>query len=139
MDAKVTLKKGMNFVGTADSGHEIPLDASAESGGEDLGSRPLETLAIGMAGCSAMDVISILRKKQQDVTDFEVRVHAERASEHPKVFTSVIMEYVVTGHNLELKAVARAVELSETKYCSAIAMMSKAVPIETKITLIEAD
>ena len=84
-----------------------------------------------------MDVISILQKMKQDVTQFEVKVHADRAEEHPKVFTSLALEYVVTGKNIDRVAVEKAVDLSETRYCSAQAMLRKAVPIESRITIQE--
>ncbi len=137
MDAKVTLQNGMNFLGVPDSGYEVQLDASESQGGAGKGTRPMELLAMGVAGCTAMDVISILRKKKQEVTYFEVKVHVDRSEQHPKVFTNMELEYVVTGKNLNQKAVARSVELSETKYCSGIAMLSKAVPIHSKITVIQ--
>ncbi len=101
------------------------------------GFRPLELLAVGLAGCTGMDVISILGKKRQPVKAFEVRVHAEQADEHPRVFTKVLIEYVVTGTGVEREAVERAVSLSETKYCPAQAMLRKAAPIESKITIVE--
>ena len=138
MDARVTWKGRLSFDGAADSGFTIPLGTDPSVGGDDDGNRPLELLAIGLAGCTAMDVISILRKKQQDVTAFEVKVHADRASEHPHVFTHVWVEYVITGRQVDPKAVDRAVELSVTKYCPAQAMLSKAVPIEHKITILPA-
>lgn len=137
-EAKVTWKSGLSFDGSAGSGFHLALGASQEAGGSDDGFRPLELLLVGLAGCTAMDVISILEKKRQAVTGFEVRVQAERAEDHPKVFTHILIEYVVTGHQVDQTAVARAVELSETKYCSAQAMLGKAVRIENKITLIEA-
>ena len=137
MDAKVTLQNGMNFLGVPDSDYEVQLDASESQGGAGKGARPMELLAMGVAGCTAMDVISILRKKKQEVTHFEVKVHVDRSEQHPKVFTNMQLEYVVTGKNLDQKAVERSVELSETKYCSGIAMLSKAVPIHSKITVIQ--
>jgi len=137
MDAKVIWKQRMSFEGTADSGFKIPLGTSSDFGGDDDGFRPLELLAIGLAGCTAMDVVSILAKKKQEVKNFEVRVHADRASEHPKVFTHLVIEYVVSGKNLDKAAVERAVELSETKYCSAQAMFKKVAPMELKITVKE--
>ena len=138
MEAKVVWKSGMAFTGSAGSGFEIPLDAAVESGGENTGGRPMELLAIGLAGCTAMDVISILKKKQANVTAFEVRVSAERAEEHPKRFTRILIEYVVTGHAVDSAAVARAVELSETKYCSAAASLRPGAEIDHKITILEA-
>lgn len=137
MNAKVIWQEKMSFEGTADSGFKVPLGTVAELGGNDDGFRPLELLAIGLAGCTAMDVISILTKKKQDVKNFEVRVHADRAEEHPKVFTHLTIEYVVSGKNVDRAAVERAVELSETKYCSAQAMFNKIVPIDRVITLHE--
>ena len=137
MDAKVTWKERMTFSGKSDSGFELPLGTYPELGGDDDGFRPLELLAIGLAGCTAMDVISILTKKKQAVRDFEVKVHAERAEEHPKVFTHLTIEYVVSGQNIDRPAVERAVELSETKYCPAQAMFKKIVPIDLMITINE--
>lgn len=128
----------MSFDGTATSGFTIPMGTSVEFGGADDGLRPIELVLVGLAGCTAMDVISILQKKRQEVTAFEVRAHADRATEHPKVFTHVVLEFVVTGKNIDVAAVERAVELSSTKYCSAQAMLIKAVEIEHKITIVEA-
>ncbi|NMB62649.1 MAG: OsmC family protein [Chloroflexi bacterium] len=135
MDAKVVWKQKMSFEGTSDSGFRVPLGTVQALGGDDDGFRPLELLAIGLAGCTAMDVISILTKKKQDVRDFEVKVHAERAEEHPKVFTHLTIEYVVSGQNIDRSAVERAVELSETKYCPAQAMFKKITPIDLVITI----
>ena len=137
MDAKVTWNGKMSFAGKADTGFTLPLDADPSVGGENGGFRPLELMAISLAGCTAMDVISILTKKRQEVTDFEVRVHTERATEHPKVFTSALIEYIVTGHNVSEAALVRAIELSVTTYCSAQAMLSKVMPIALKYTIFE--
>lgn len=132
MNAKVTWKSGLSFDGTADSGFTIPLGVPADHGGADDGTSPMEMVLIGLGGCTAMDVISILKKKQQDVTRFEVVLHGERATEHPKVFTEITIEYIVTGHNIAREAVERAVELSETKYCSVNGMLRKSVNVRTK-------
>jgi putative redox protein len=138
MDARATWKQGMAFEGWAGgSGYTLPLDATKDVGGSDEGFRPVELFLVGLAGCTAMDVISILNKKKQDVTGFEVRAHADRTPEHPKVFTHIVLEYVVSGHGIERAAVERAVDLSATKYCPAHAMLGKVVPIETVITIIE--
>lgn len=139
MDAKVVWNGKMSFTGSADTGFPVALDAAVAGGGENNGLRPLELLAIGLAGCTAMDVISILKKKNQDVTAFEVRAHLERAKEDPKVFTHIVMEYVVSGCRVELAAVERAVQLSTEKYCSAQAMLAKTAAIESKITIKEVD
>jgi putative redox protein len=119
----------MHFSGSADSGFTVQLDAKAGVGGEGKGLLPMELMALSMAGCTAMDVISILRKKRQDVTDFEVRVDAPRAEEHPKVFTQATIEYVVTGHDIDEKAVRRAIELTAKDYCPAQAMLGQVMPI----------
>lgn len=137
MDAKVIWKNKMSFDGSADSGFSVPLGTVLDVGGDNDGFRPMELIAVGIAGCTAMDVISILQKKHQEVTSFEVRVHAERATEHPKVFTHLTIEYVIGGKNLLKDAVERAVELSETKYCSAQAMFKKVAPMDLKITYLE--
>jgi putative redox protein len=137
MDAKVTWKNKLAFTGSADSGFTIDLDSDPALGGDGNGFRPLELMAISLAGCAGMDVISILRKKQQEVTSFEVRIHAERASEYPKVFTHLKVEYIVTGHQVNPAAVERAIELSVTKYCPAQAMLSKAVEIEHNYQIID--
>lgn len=137
MDAKVIWKNKMSFDGSTDSGFTVPLGTVPEVGGDNDGFRPMELIAIGITGCTAMDVISILQKKRQEVTSFEVRVHAERATEHPKVFTHLTVEYVIGGNDLSKEAVERAVELSETKYCPAQAMFKKVAPMDLKITYLE--
>ncbi|KAF0110160.1 MAG: hypothetical protein FD147_1852 [Chloroflexi bacterium] len=137
MDAKVTWKSGMSFNGNSNSGFNIPLGASVEHGGVSDGTSPMELVLIGLGGCSAMDVISILEKKRQEVKSFEVALHAERSTEHPKVFTDITIEFIVTGHSIDLEAVQRAVELSETKYCSVNGMLKKSAAIHTKCTVKE--
>jgi len=138
MDATVLWKKGLSFSGTAHtSGFTLPLGADAKAGGENDGFRPTELVLVGLAGCTAMDVISILQKKRQDVTAFEVKAHGERAPEDPKRFTSFMVEYIVRGKGVDPAAVQRAVELSETKYCSVMATLRYAGPIERKITILE--
>ncbi len=130
MNAKVTWKQGMSFTGSADTGFDVPLGADPGVGGANDGFRPLELMAVSLAGCTAMDVISIIRKKQQDVTAFEVQVSAEQQHEHPHVFTKAVITYLVTGHNIAEAAVIRAIELSATKYCPAQTMLAKVFPIE---------
>jgi putative redox protein len=137
MIAKSTWKGGLSFTGTADSGFAVPLGAKAEVGGDSDGFRPMELIAIGLAGCTAMDVISILRKKRQQVTAFEVQVNAERAEKHPKVFTGAVIEYIVSGHGLTESAVKRALELSATRYCPAQTMLGAVFPIALKYYIYE--
>ena len=98
MNAKVDWHGKLSFTGSADTGFEVPLGASLKVSGDNDGFRPLELMAVSLAGCTAMDVISILQKKRQELTDFRVEVDAERADEHPKVFTEAVIEYHVTGH-----------------------------------------
>ena len=135
MDAKVVWKKRMSFEGTSDSGFTVPLGTVPEVGGDDDGFRPLELMAIGLAGCTAMDVISILTKKRQEVTSFEVQVHADRQAEHPKVFTHLTIEYILSGNDISEEAVERAVQLSADKYCPAQAMLKQVAPMDLKITI----
>ena len=135
MVVKVTWNNKLSFSGVGESDFTLPLDAEASVGGENTGFRPMELIAIGLAGCTGMDTISILKKKRQDVTSFEVRVKAERADEFPKIFTHIILEYIVAGHNIDPAAVERSIELSATKYCPAQAMLSKACKIEHKYTI----
>jgi len=138
MEAKVTWKNKLSFTSTGANGFTVPLDAEPEVGGDNNGFEPMELIAIGLAGCTAMDTISILKKKQQDVTAFEVLVHADRATEFPKVFTHIVLEYLVEGHHVDPKAVERSIELSETKYCPAQAMLKKACSIEHKYSIKDA-
>ncbi len=130
MDVKVDWKNHMLFEGMADSGFTQKLDARQSLGGENSAARPMEYIALGLVGCTAMDVISILQKKQQQVTDFQVKMHADRASEYPRVFTYAVIEYIVTGKDVKEAAVLRAIELSVEKYCPVYAMLSKAFPME---------
>src|SRR6185369_12647634 len=111
MDANVVWNQNMSFTGSATSGFQLPLDADPGSGGADSGFRPLELLAIGLAGCTAMDVLAIIRKKRQDVTAFDVQVSARQAGEHPYVFTAAEILYQVTGRAVDEAAVLRAIEL----------------------------
>jgi putative redox protein len=129
MTAAAHLRDGMRFLGEAGSGQTLAMDVSVEAGGSDAGFRPMELLLVGLAGCTAMDVISILRKKREDVTAYEVRVTGERADEHPRVFTSIAVTHIITGRHVRPESVARAVELSDTKYCGAGAMLSKTARI----------
>lgn len=129
MEAKVTWDNGLSFKGTADTGFTLPLGADSSVGGAEDGFRPLELMAISLAGCTAMDVISIVRKKQQQVDAFEVKVHTEQAEAHPHVFTQIEIQYHFTGVGIDENAVVRAIELSATKYCPAQAMLGQVAPI----------
>ena len=137
MKATVNWKEGMTFTGRPDSGFDVLMDADPAVGGTNNGMRPMEMIALGLAGCTAMDVISILRKKHQDVTQFEVRVDAPRSEEHPKVFTNATITFVVTGKDIDESAMLRAVELSATKYCPAQVMLERAFPIDLHYEIYE--
>ncbi len=115
------------------------MDSDTSVGGEDSAARPMEFIMIGLAGCTAMDVISILQKKKQPVNDFRVQIHAPRADEHPKVFTSAVIEYLVTGKDVDEAALLRAIELSAEKYCPAQAMLSKAFPMQLVYKIFDED
>lgn len=123
-------KENMIFTGTPDSGFSVQMDADDYFGGKNSGVRPMEMVALGLAGCTGMDVISILRKKRQHITQFEVKVNAPRSPEHPKVFTRALITYFVTGRNVEEAAVLRSIELSITKYCPVQFMLAQAFPME---------
>lgn len=130
MQATVQWKENLVFVGTPDSGFPVQMDSDSSSGGTGQGVRPMEMIALGLAGCTAMDVLSILQKKRQQVTQFEVRVDAPRSPEYPKVFTSALITHIVTGRDIDESAVLRAIELSATKYCPAQVMLLQAFPME---------
>jgi putative redox protein len=129
MKARVKWVEEVTFLGESASGHAVVMDGPPESGGRNLGIRPMEMLLLGMGGCTAFDVMMILKKARQAVTDCVVEMEAERAATDPKVFTRIHVHFVVTGSGLSDKQVARAVELSAEKYCSASIMLGKAVDI----------
>ena len=139
MDAKVTWSKRLSFTGEADTGYSVPLGAGPKVGGDDDGFRPMELIAVGLAGCTAMDVISILQKKRQNITAFEVQLHAQRAEEHPRVFTQIDIKYIIHGQDVAEDAVKRAIELSETKYCPAQAMFNQILPINLSYQILPVD
>lgn len=119
------------------SGYSITLDASPEAGGRHQGFLPMEMFLVGLAGCTGMDVISLLRKMRQEVTNYEVKVEAAVADEHPKVYTDIQVEHVVKGSNLSAELVGRAVEISATRYCPASAMLSKAARVTHTFRIVE--
>ncbi len=137
MNATVRWKEQMVFVGTPESGFPVQMDSEPSFGGTNSGVRPMEMIALGLAGCTAMDVLSILRKKRQQVTQFEVQVDAPRSPEYPKVFTSALITYIVTGINIEESAILRSIELSATRYCPAQVMLAQAFPMELRYEIYE--
>ncbi len=137
LKAKVTYVNGMQFVGEADSGHAIVMDGTPEVGGKNTGLRPMELLLVGIGGCSGMDVISILKKKKQDVTGFEINVNGQKAETYPKKFTEIDMEFVIKGKNISEEAVKRAVQISMDKYCSVKASLEGSADIKFVYKIIE--
>lgn len=117
------------FVGQTGSGHNVVMDGPPEGGGRNLGPRPMEMLLLGMGACTAYDVVSILRKSRQNIEDCRVEVSAERAADHPKVFTKIHAHFIVIGRELDEKAVARAIQLSAEKYCSASLMLARTAEV----------
>jgi len=138
MTAQATLETGMRFDAASGSGHHVTLDAAEHGGGQNAGFRPMELLLVGLAGCTGMDVISILRKKRQQVTGYEVDVTGVRAEDHPMVFVEITVEHIVTGHHLQPEAVAHAIELSEGRYCGAGAMLGKVARLTHTYRIVEA-
>jgi putative redox protein len=138
MKARVKWLEEVSFVGESGSGHAVVMDGPPEDGGRNLGFRPMEMLLIGMGGCTAFDVVHILKKGRQPVSDCVVEIEAERAAEAPKVFTKIHAHFIVTGRGLSDKQVERAVQLSAEKYCSASLMLGKTAEISHSFELREA-
>ena len=126
MKTRIKWLDNMSFVGESGSGHSIVMDGPPEFGGRNLGVRPMEMLLLGLGGCASFDVVSMLKKSQQDLIDCEVEISAERADEEPKVFTKIHLHFIISGKDLSEKKIARAIELSAEKYCSASIMLGKA-------------
>jgi putative redox protein len=133
MKARVKWVEGMSFLAEAGSGHAVVLDGAPEYGGRNIGIRPMEMLLMGLAGCTAFDVVYILRRGRERVTDCVVEVDADRASEDPKVFTEIRVLYRVSGRGLSRQKVERAVSLSKEKYCSASIMLGATAAITATI------
>lgn len=129
--------KGITFVGKTDSNHWITMDGPEEFGGSNAGIRPKELILLSLAGCTGSDVASILSKKRVKLDGFEMNINADVADEHPQVFTKINLEYVFYGKNLPVKEIERAIELSQTKYCSVTAMLQKSVTIEHSYRIVE--
>lgn len=139
MDIKVNWAGEAAFIGESGSGHKVVMDGPPEGGGRDLGPRPMEMLLLGTAACSSYDVISILKKSRQNITDCKVSIHAERAENEPKVFTKIHIHFRVSGVELKEKQVDRAVSLSAEKYCSASIMLGATAEISHDYEIFEAD
>ena len=129
MKARIKLVEGITFVAESGSGHGVVIDAAPDIGGKNLGARPMELVLMGTGACSAIDVVHILRKARQPITDCVVELDAERAAEDPKVFTRIHLHYIVTGTGLAQAQVERAIKLSKEKYCSATIMLATTAAI----------
>jgi putative redox protein len=138
MKARIKWVEGATFVGESGSGHAVVMDGPPENGGRNLGVRPMEMLLLGMGGCTAFDVVYILGKARQPVTDCVVELEAERAESPPRVFTSIHVHFVVRGDGLSEKQVARAVRLSAERYCSASIMLGKSANITHDFEIVTA-
>ena len=129
MNVSVNWIDGMFMVGKSHSGHSITMDGPPEIGGDNLGVRPMEMLLLGVAGCTMIDVVTTLKKMRQNLTNCETKLSAERADEHPKVFTDIHIQFIVKGQDLDPKKVEKAITLSAEKYCSASIMLGKTASI----------
>ncbi|MEO7558041.1 MAG: OsmC family protein [Gammaproteobacteria bacterium] len=138
MKARIKWVQDATFVGESGSGHALVMDGPTESGGRNLGMRPMEMLLIGMGGCTAFDVVDILKKARQDIRDCVVELQAERAANVPKVFTKIHVHFIVTGRDMKETQVSRAVDLSAKKYCSASIMLGKMAEITHDYEIVEA-
>jgi putative redox protein len=138
MKARVKWVQDVMFVGESGSGHSVVMDGAPDAGGRNLGVRPMEMLLLGLGGCSAFDVMLILKRGREAVTDCVVDIDAERATTDPKIFTKIELRYTVTGHALDPKKVERAVHLSAEKYCSASAIMAQTAQLSHTINIVEA-
>lgn len=137
--ATVQLTEGMAFLATADSGQQVLMDDAADGGGPGQGPTPMELLLMALGGCTAMDVISILRKMRQDVTDYRVEVRGERAETYPKVYTALEVVHVVTGRGVSRERAQHAIDLSAETYCSVSAMLGASATVTHRLELVEAE
>ena len=139
MKARVKWVEGVSFLAESGSGHSIVVDGAPDAGGRNVGVRPMELVLAGAAACSAFDVVWILRKARQPVTDCVVEADADRAATEPKVFTAIRLRFRIAGRGLDPRQVERAVKLSKEKYCSATIMLGRMADISAEIELIEGD
>ena len=139
MKCRIKWLDHMSFVGESGSGHSVVMDGAPDAGGRNLGVRPLEMLLLGLGGCTSFDVVSILHKSRQQLVDCEVEIEAERAESIPKVFTKIHLHFIVSGRDLDPKKVAKAVDLSADKYCSASRMLEKTATITHDFEIINSD
>ncbi len=139
MKVVVGWKGDVLFAGETESGHTVLIDGPPEAGGRNQGPRPMEMLLLGMGACSSVDVISILKKSRQDIRDCRVEIDSKRAGEAPKIFTDIHLHYVVSGRDLKDKSVARAIELSAGKYCSASIMLGAMAKVTHDFEIVDVE
>jgi putative redox protein len=139
MKATVKWLDNMSFVGESGSGHSVVMDGPPEDGGRNLGVRPMEMVLLGMGGCTAFDVVLILKRARQDIVDCHVELEAERATEVPKVFTKIHVHYVIKGRKLNEKQVARAVSLTAEKYCSVSIMLAAVAEVTHDFEMVDVE
>ena len=137
MKARIKWVEGVSFLGETESNHAVLMDGAPEAGGRNLGARPMELVLIGLGGCSAFDVVLILKKQRQEITDCVAEISADRADTDPKVFTRIHLHFIVTGKNLKPEQVERAIKLSAEKYCSASIMIGKTAEITHDFEIVE--
>ncbi|OFZ69631.1 MAG: peroxiredoxin [Betaproteobacteria bacterium RBG_16_58_11] len=137
MKARIKWVEGASFLGETESGHAVLMDGPADGGGRNLGPRPMEMVLIGTGGCTAYDVVAILKKQRQQISDCVAEIHAERADTDPKVFTKIHIHFIVSGKDLKSEQVKRAINLSAEKYCSASIMLGKTAVITHDFEIIE--
>jgi len=123
METRLKWAGGAVFIGLSSGGHTVVMDGPLEGGGRNLGPRPMEMLLMSMAACSTYDVVSILQKSREDITDCDVRITANRAPDHPRIFTDIHLHFIVSGRDVKEKNIERAIKLSAEKYCSASIML----------------
>ena len=129
MKTRIKWNGNVSFLAESGSGHSIMMDGAPEAGGQNLGPRPMEMMLMGLGGCTTFDVVLILKKSRQEITDCVVEIEAERAPVDPKVFTRIHLHFIITGHNLNSQTIERAINLSAEKYCSASIMLKQTVAI----------
>ena len=137
MKARIKWVEGVSFLGETESNHAILMDGSPEAGGRNLGARPMELVLLGLGGCASFDVVLILKKQRQEITDCVTEITADRADTDPKVFTRIHLHFIVTGKNLKPEQVERAIKLSAEKYCSASIMIGKTAEITHDFEIME--
>ena len=138
MKATIKWLDGVSFEGVSESGHSVVMDGAPESGGKNLGMRPMEMLLLGLGGCTSYDVVTILKKSRQDVKNCKAEISAERSENIPKVFTKIHINFILEGNDLDPLVVERTINLSATKYCSASIMLEKSVTITHDFEIVKA-